>query len=380
MSFLARIFPWLFDEVGPSAAGVPKGTARHDASGRIDAVLNAEEPQMDELMALAQHSDTDIRTLLSERIARLVAREDLTHHPDNARLLLESLHVLAEDPLTDVRVALASALKDVAKTPHAIARKLAHDAERAVAEPIIRYSLSLSDEDLLNLIKAHPQSWQTVMIAGRKRVSHLVSDAVIDTGNIVAGNALIANDGAVIHEKTHARLLQDPAYQAAMLHRQSLVRRMKRDWIVLADRSLYTFLRHKARLDKKTTRQVMDTMYRRIDTTHSFETIPPGDLTEEQLKDALLLGENKIVLDALAARTQSDPDVVQRMLVTAQAAKPVIALCALAQLSPQFSVLVQQRIARLSPEKILYPKDGENWPLSQEDMQWQLEFFGVASP
>lgn len=372
MSILARLFPWLFDEISPSAQVTPR------APDSITALFDAKEPPMDKIMALAQTTDTDVRTLLSQRLARLVAQKNLAYHPDNARLLVESLHVLTEDPLTDVRVALASALKDVAKTPHTVARKLAQDAERAVAEPMLRYSLSLSDDDLLNLIEAHPQSWQTVTIAGRKRVSGTISDAVIDTGNIAAGNALIANDGALIPETTHAKLLQDPAYQIAMAHRQSLIRRMKRDWYVLTERSLYTFLRHNAQLDKKTTRNVMDTMYQRIDTTHNVDTIPPGELTEEQLKDALLLGEHKIVLAAFAARAKCEQDSVQRMLITAQAAKPVIALCAYVQVSPQFSILVQQRITRLPPDKILYPKDGEKWPLSPEDMLWQLEFFGLA--
>jgi len=65
---------------------------------------------------------------------------------------METLEILVRDQATRVRQILAETLKDVTNALFDIINRLARDTERVVAEPILRFSLVLSTEDLLEII------------------------------------------------------------------------------------------------------------------------------------------------------------------------------------------------------------------------------------
>ena len=87
-------------------------------------------------------------------------------------------------------------MKDYAKAPPKVVGQLARDVEREVAEPVLRFCLALSDDDLLDILKGHPESWVISTIAERPIVSEEVAGAVIDTKDVSANKALIKNEGA----------------------------------------------------------------------------------------------------------------------------------------------------------------------------------------
>ena len=376
MSFLSRAFPFLFEDADESAACyAPDRLKQASREEKVHLIQHGATPGA-ALLNFAQDPDSDIRILLAKRLSALLPKVK-TSDAQTAQALLEALRQLTEDSVTPVRVALASALKDVANIPPAIARRLADDAERAVAEPIIRYSLGLGDEDLLELIAQHPEEWHVLSIAHRKRLTEIVSDSLVDLGNEEVSEALLANDGASIGKNRLEKMAGNPRHARSVEQRNSLERRLKRDFLTLTERSLYIFLRQNAQLDKKTTNDVLKTIHRRVDVQNNLPKTDPALMTEEQLRDALVLGENEAVIKAFAARAFTTESVVQRMLVSSGAAKPVIALCVKAGLSMNFSVLCQQRLTRLSPDRIFYPRDGSQCPLTQEEIRWQLDFFGI---
>ncbi len=36
---------------------------------------------------------------------------------------------------------------------------------------------------------------------------------------------------------------------------------------------------------------------------------------------------------------------------------------------------IQIRLAKIQPRDLLYPKNGDEYPLSEGDLKWQVEFF-----
>lgn len=377
MSWLMRLFPFLFDDVPASPVSqelVPIETLPREARLELARDTNTSLPV---LTRLAQDEDTDIRVLLAQRLGQL-AQKITPKDAATSDMLLKAIRGLAEESVTPVRIALASALKDVANCPADVARKLADDAERAVAEPVIRYSLSLSDDDLLDLIARHPQDWHTVTIAQRNRLPASVSHAVIETGNTEAGIALLENDRATIAPATMQKIKDQPAYKNSFAQRQNFGRTIKREMVIVAQNKLHDFLAQHTDLDRNTTTRIMDTVKRRVILQDNDALPEPGQMNEGQLKDALSIGRDELVLKALAARAGTSTETINRMAVESGAAKPVIALCVKAGLSMNFAVLLQQRMTRLPPAKILYPKEGSNTPpLTDEEIRWQWDFFGL---
>ena len=373
MSFLSKALPFLFEHTDPIPLS-PEKLAALPSAQKQQLILHKQTPPS-VLASMVQDQDTDVRILLAGRLVSLLHKLN-TRDEKTSQLLLDAIKQLTEDSMTPVRIALASALKDVARTPHAIARKLADDAEREVAEPIIRYSLSLSDEDLLALVTQYPQGWHTQTIASRPRLSSSIMEAVIGTGNMLAGQALLANDKAKISPDALVILQENPELAQAIADRSSLKRQLKRDLSFVIEKSLYVFLRREANLDKATTHDVLRKMHQRVEVQDKLPTIPPEQLTEEQMQDAIMLGEHEIVFRAFALRAKIDEATAKKMLVDGTA-KTVIALCVKANYSMAFALYCQQRLTKLPPDQVFFPKDDGSVPITADEIKWQWDFFGI---
>ena len=89
---------------------------------------------------------------------------------------------------------------------------------------------------------------------------------------------------------------------------------------------------------------------------------------------ALNAGDHAFVLAALIVRTGLDKAVVKRIFVE-KSAKGVIALSWKAGMPAKMAVQMQQRMGRIAPSEIITPDDGGEYPLSNDDLNFQLEFF-----
>ncbi len=377
MSIISKAFPWLFEEVkdSVSTAQWKERLERATPEQKRELVADTRTPTK-ALTLMARDPDRDIRTVLTARLAKILPTLSASEQVEMYDLTVGAIRALAEDQVTTVRVALATALKDVAKTPHAIARQLADDAERAVAEPILHYSLSLSDEDLLELIAQHPQDWHPVTIAQRSRLSSQIGDAIAHTDNVPAGNALLRNDGATISNEARKTFGRKAAYQKELQARDGLSRRLRQQWHGATNKLLHDFLQDTAHMDKNMTEKVLKKVHQHMGTQDNLKTKTPGQLDEEDITEALKLGENTIVIDALAARGRMPVNSVRRM-ADAGNGRAVIALCVKANMPMSFAVLMQSKLCRVPPAKMVYPKDGDKCPLTQEELVWQWEFFGI---
>lgn len=113
---------------------------------------------------------------------------------------------LSRDAELRVRQALAEHIKDNPDLPPEIASRLARDAA-AVAVPVLRHSPIFSDEDLIELLQSVSPQHQ-VAIAGRRRVSPELCDAMVSRGAEPAVAVLMGNRGAEVSAPMMERALE----------------------------------------------------------------------------------------------------------------------------------------------------------------------------
>lgn len=165
---------------------------------------------------------SDQRPRLAARLCEAFMRGELS---ERERLVTEAIFTcLARDAEIEVRRTLAEHIKSFPLLPNSIARSLAEDIE-AVAVPILRSSLALTDNDLIAIIASGDTAKQCA-IAEREILSEEVSGALVDTRKKAVIETLLTNDGAEISEATYGNLLEtfsnDPEIQELLAGRFTL--------------------------------------------------------------------------------------------------------------------------------------------------------------
>ncbi|MGE5475574.1 MAG: DUF2336 domain-containing protein [Bacteroidales bacterium] len=160
--------------------------------------------------------------LREEDVARLLANPSADTRAEIAvkiagqhPMLSASQRKLAEDifrlMVTDaevrVREALSRQLKENPLVPHDVALTLARDVD-AVALPMLQFSEVLTDEDLVEIVKAQSPEKQ-VAVAKRPHVSATVADALVETHNESVVATLVSNEGAELTEATLQRVVDE---------------------------------------------------------------------------------------------------------------------------------------------------------------------------
>jgi uncharacterized protein (DUF2336 family) len=153
-------------------------------------------------------TDSDIRTLIkgpteddraqaAHKICRCIDDVELSvEERDHAESIMA---IMAQDAAVLVRRALSVALKNSPKLPRDIANKLARDVE-TIALPVILNSPSLTDSDLVEIVRASPPSKQ-VAVASRATLSPKVTGAIAEFAVSAAVERALANDNASFDEE-----------------------------------------------------------------------------------------------------------------------------------------------------------------------------------
>ena len=118
------------------------------------------------------------------------------------KFTLKVLTVLAEDPSPAMRQMLSEAVQSLEHVPPAVVSSLVRDEEDKVAEPVLRNSPQVTDEDLVTVLKTTPTRGRVAAIAQRPDLSQRVADAVVRTDDIDAVALLLGNESAQIREET----------------------------------------------------------------------------------------------------------------------------------------------------------------------------------
>lgn len=349
-------------------------------------------------MAMAGDHDQDVRLALAERLVRLLPQLSRDDHAQLYAIAVQALNALAQDEVLNIRMALSSTLKNHAFAPPAVVSKLARDVERQVAEPVLRFCAALPDNIILEILGSAPQSWAVEAIAKRKQVSEPVAIAVIDTGDPAGGRALIENTGAMIPDDLLRDIVQRarylPEWQTPLALRKGLPADVAALLAEFAHDAVRDILIQRHAFDARTTDKVSKIFHRRLtravtnrgDAQTAHETpydravrlARAGELSEDVIADALGLQEEEFVIAALACLARTSLPAIRRIF-SMHAPKPIVALSWKAGLSMRMALQLQRDMGRVPFQELIYPRNGTDYPLTEDELLWQLDFLGLRA-
>ena len=311
---------------------------------------------------------------------------------DLRAISIEFLEKLASDQAPRVRAILAEEIKLLDCVPKSIIDRLARDIDEIVAAPILEYSPLLSDADLIEIIAGATADRALNAVARRQPLSHEVSDAIVGTLDIPAVATLLANPRASIREQTLDKLVETAehidALHAPMTLRSDLSARTVRRLAAFVGTALLEVLTTRSGLDENTRiflnrrlrvrlRKDKDDSPAAGDVTHTvIFAAQNGELSDEFMERIAEGGNKDAVIVALSRLTKVPPETVRRIL-DARSAKAIVALVWTAHLSMRVAFKIQSFVMKLTPRECLAARGGKGFPLTEEEMRWQLNYFDV---
>ncbi len=346
----------------------------------------ATPPQAD--VMLARDVDDEVRCDLARKIARLVPELDESERLNLRELTIEILEILAQDQLPRVRQILAEELKHSSGAPRHVIQRLARDIELVVAAPILEYSPLLSDADLLEIIESVPVQAALSAISRRQRVSASVADAIVESYDEAAVAGLLANPSAQIREETLDRIIDrapdvEPWHEPLVRWPELSVRAIRRIAGFVAS-SLVNVLIEEHELDEATAAELTRAVRRRLNEGDEAGEGDGGErarrafelatLDDELICRELDEGGRDFVRQGLALKAELALSVVARILDSGSG-KAVTALTWRAGLSMRTAMRLQSGLARIPPREVVNARDGVDFPLTPDEMDWHLEYF-----
>ncbi|MAQ71847.1 MAG: hypothetical protein CL565_06605 [Alphaproteobacteria bacterium] len=367
--------------------------AEHDKDASIrQAVAKNTATPLQASKVLSKDTDIDVRLALAERLIYLLPQLSEDKQGQIYTFAVNALGALALDEVLKIRVALSSALKDHVHAPPKIVLQLAKDIEREVSEPVLRYCILLPDEDLMEILKGHPASWAISAIASREKISEALSTAVYETEDEPGTLALIGNTGAEIAVQTLTSIVQKakdlPDWHKPLASNPHLPPELAKEMAFYADQSVRDILLARTDFDNREIEDISKAFKRRLafleeeDSGKTAlqrvqEAYAKGELDDEFVMDAIGVRDTEFVEYALAAKTSIPVEAVRKVMKL-HAPKPTIALVWKAGLSMRTALAIQREIAKVPSAEIMNPRGGTDYPLTKEELEWQLDFLGLS--
>ncbi len=366
-------------------------------------------------LLLARDGDDEVRSDLAAKIGRLAPELSRDDRSRITEITLEIIEILARDQVPRMRQILAEGLAEVTGAPPPVIGKvvkdLALDKVLAVAAPLLERSVLLGDDDLLEIIRGNPPAGALSCIARRHEAGPDVAEAIAASEDTGAVAALLANSSAQIREETLDSIIDAApgikVWHEPLVRRPALSAKFARRIAGFVAKALLDVLTAREDLPPETTRAVAKAVRRRLDDAEAKQAKkskakpadkkkakrgnkndkeePPlerakrlhaaGKLDEEAISGAVAAGERDFAHAALAVRSDLGPHIVEE-IIASRSAKAVTSLAWKAGLSMRLAMQLQMRLAGIAPNAILNARDGIDYPISADDMNWQIEFFG----
>jgi uncharacterized protein (DUF2336 family) len=331
---------------------------------RAAIAANAATPPLAD-QVLARDSEPGVRRVLARKLASLAPLLNPESTDRQRRASWEALCLLIHDEVVAVRAAVTELVAEHADVPRQLILELARDVAMAVAEPVLRGSPLLQEQDLLQLIAAPPVPETLSAIARRPNLPEGPCEALAALAEEASVAALLGNATARIREATllaiAARCGSHPNWQSALVRRPRLsadLARCLQD--IVAEGALHVLI---ARAD-------LDAAARAA--LRSGAAPPPptepgsGSMDEESFAAAARRGALYDCARILAALSGLPAGVVTRALQTREAAV-LVALCWKAGFSGRAATFAQMRLAGSTPEELLILPGGD-WAMSTQAM------------
>lgn len=350
--------------------------------------------QADEI--LAEDNDVSVRCALAEKIARLVPDMPDDEQDKIRDLTYEILERLARDSMPKVRAAVAEQIKHAECVPKHIVSLLAMDMEDIVSTPILEFSPLLDDDDLLEIIRLSKAEASAAAIARRNNLGARVADAVALGGDVDAVVALLGNRSAQLREDTLDRIIEQAAEVTAwhqpLVNRPKLSMKAVRKLSGFVAQSLVKVLCERNDIDPATTEHLLTVVDQRFEGDGAAETaadsagevseesqvarakalVDKGELDDETMQEAIEAGHNAFAIEGLILMSGLPRSGARKLLGSGQA-KAVTALVWKCGLGMRTAMRVQSGIAKISPQNMLNARGGTDYPLSDDELQWQVD-------
>lgn len=366
--------------------------AVHDPAFEVrQAVLGNASLPVQVAQTVAHDPHEDVRMVLADRLCRLLPDVSETQHAQIYAYITQALGTQALDEVLKVRVALSSAIQHVANAPPKLVATLARDIERSVSEPILRSCVALPDAEIIDILRNCPAPWVTQAIAARPKVSVMIARAVIDQGDEKAGVLLLENKGANLTRPVLQAIVDKakdfPSWHKPLALQKSLPASLALALAAIIDLSVREVLLGRNDFDAATVNEIAAVTRRRVammDVLEAHDTaqdrfkalLKARNINENTLLDALGLRDKELAFLLLAHIAGTSTEQVQKILQM-RAPKPILALCWKAGLPMRIAFVVEKDLAGLSGADLLLPKGGTDYPLSEKDLQWQVEFLDL---
>ena len=312
-----------------------------DESVRVRATLAmnpAVPPETDR--KLSRDRDARVRELVARKLSAA-----LCERPEAMQVLCD----LVSDVAKSVRVTVAQALRDRADAPRPAILSLAWDKEETVAEPVILSSPVLTENDLVDLVRGAPTTSAATAVANRATVQETVSDAIAASADPRAIQALLENPSAQIREAALDALAASAsagsAWSSALASRQSQMRASPKTSPV------ETCMREARKL------------------------ADAGLLTEQAFLAAVRNGDDTLSKAILAVAADVRFATVEQA-ASLRSSRGLISLTWSAGFSMRAATAAQSALGSLAPGEVLGAAPGGGFPMSPEEMRWQLSFLG----
>jgi uncharacterized protein (DUF2336 family) len=366
-----------------------------DPAVRLAIAGNRATPRQADLL-LALDEVPEIRTLIAEKIAGAVEADSHTETTQLWQLTVSILEALAHDNLPSVRQLVAEMARGLARMPLNIVTSLGRDRIADVAVPALGYPGTIPDQDLAEIVERAPDPRIIGAVAGRPAIGPRVAERIVESDDTAAIRVLLENRTAeipplilegVVERASPIEIWHEPLVRRPALSENAAMRLAS----FVADR-LVRVLQGRADLDPATTRAIATLLEDRPPGPSKSTPDEPGDsplararfhyangtLSEDILSAALGIDQD-FVIAALALRSRLPPSVVNKILAS-HSAKGLTALSWKAGYTMRLAFQLQLRLARLPPKSRLNANRGGSYPLTPEEMEWQIEFFQSLVP
>jgi len=168
--------------------------------------MSVGQSRLKELIAVAKEGSSEKRRDLLREITDVFMTAPDRYTSSEMQHFDVIMSRITENVEIALRRELAEKLADVPTAPKGVVKLLAHD-EISVAEPILRRSAALSEEDLVRVIRQRGQSHMKA-ITERREVTETVSEELVERGGEDVLVSLAKNQGAKFKPVTMEKMVE----------------------------------------------------------------------------------------------------------------------------------------------------------------------------
>jgi uncharacterized protein (DUF2336 family) len=333
--------------------------------------------------------DEDIRYQIARKISLLVPELAESKKEQLLKHVFRVLFLMAEDQLPRVRQMIAEELRDSYDAPPELIRKLAWDETLEVAAPILEFSPLLGDADLMEIIANSDIPGVVEAVSRRQEVSVNVTDAIVrnvtqskvthDDARII--NNLLSNKNAHFKEETLEIIVEEaPNYEIwheSLIDRPELTARTINKIARFVSEAMIMDMEDRGMITKELGNNLTKAIASRLHNPHidrakeadrmAIELFTQGDLDAEYVMAALDSGEREFVISAVSLLANI-PKAATLKIIDSDNPEAVTALAWKAGISMRDAIQLQLKVAKIHYSKLLYARDGQYFPLSEEKM------------